>query len=105
MLTERPGARRNLKGAVLLLMRIDLSNADIETFEKYEDVALRCLRTQGGSLDLRVRSVDDGCETHLVSFPDDDAFEQYMKDSLRVAAQNLWIASRAVAAVEFVRFV
>jgi hypothetical protein len=100
-----PKAPCNPDNLVLLLVRIDLTNADIETFEKYEDVALSCLRTYGGSIALRVRSTDNGCETHLVSFPDEAAYQQYKNDPVRVAAKHHWIASGAVSAIEFVRFV
>jgi hypothetical protein len=104
-MTTGPKAQRNPKSAVLILVRIDLTNADIGTFEKYEDVALSRLRTHGGSIALRVRSADNGWETHLVSFPDEAASQRYKEDPVRVAAQHLWIASRAVSAIEFVRFV
>jgi hypothetical protein len=105
MMATGTNAQCDPDNPVLLLVRIDLTNANIETFEKYEDIALSCLKNYGGSIMLRVRSTENGWETHLVSFPGEAAYQRYKEDPLRVDAQRLWFASGAVSAIEFVRFV
>ena len=75
---------------MLRLVTIDLRNADLALFEAYEAKVLSRLGLYGGRLEIRVRSLDEALETHLLSFPDAVAYEAYRADPERVAAQNQW---------------
>ena len=72
------------------LVTIDLSNADVPVFEAYEASVLSLLDKHGGRLEMRVRSLDGRSETHLLFFPDAQAFENFRADPIRVAAQDDW---------------
>jgi uncharacterized protein (DUF1330 family) len=72
------------------LVTIDLAGADLERFEAYEAKVLPLVETHGGRLEMRVRSLDGGRETHLLFFPDAQAFERYRSDPKRVAVQSEW---------------
>lgn len=72
------------------LITIDLAGADMEAFETYEAKVLPLLGKYGGRLEMRVRSLDRSCETHLVFYPDAESFERYLTDPLRVAVEGDW---------------
>jgi hypothetical protein len=81
------------------LVTIDLSNADVPTFEAYEKTVLSLLPKYGARLEIRVRSLDGFSETHLLFFPNVRSFESYCEDTIRLAAQSSWKACGAKAVV------
>ena len=87
---------------MLRLVTIDLSNADMAAFERYENAVLAVAPHHGGRLELRVRSLDGRTETHLLHFPDADAFEAYRNDSARLALSADWEACGASSVVQIV---
>ena len=84
---------------MLRLVTIDLTGADLERFESYEDTVLSLAGKHGGRLELRLRAVDGSSETHLLFFPDTQAFENYRADPERLSAQDVWRASGAKSSV------
>ncbi|MDP2288673.1 MAG: hypothetical protein Q8M73_08945 [Actinomycetota bacterium] len=55
---------------------------------QFEDQVLALIPRHGGTVLQRVRRVDDGeeaFETHVITFPDQSAFESYMHDPERLA--------------------
>jgi len=80
-----------------LLVTIDLSEADLAAFEAYEAAVLPLIAVHGGRLEMRVRASDAWSETHLLHFPDEAAFEAYLVDPARQAAQPTWQACGARA--------
>jgi uncharacterized protein (DUF1330 family) len=77
------------------LVAIDLSNADIPAFEAYEEKVLSLVPRHGGRLEMRVRSQDGQTETHLLFFPDEQAFDRYRSDPRRIALAPEWEQSGA----------
>jgi uncharacterized protein (DUF1330 family) len=84
---------------MLQLVTIDLSNADFDLFANYETKVLALLQKHGGRLEMRVRAIDGRSETHLIYFPDNDAFERYRSDPIRLAALSEWDRSGARSVV------
>ncbi len=80
---------------MLLMVQIDLSNADLAMFEEYKTQVLALLDKYGARLEERLRSIDGASETHLLYFPDDSAFGAFRADPDRAAMQDRWIASGA----------
>ncbi len=80
---------------MLLMVQIDLSNADLALFEDYETQALALLGKYGARLEERLRSTDSASETHLLFFPDEDAFDAFRADPDRAAMQDGWAACGA----------
>ncbi|MEO1451597.1 MAG: DUF1330 domain-containing protein [Bacteroidota bacterium] len=78
-----------------------------ETFERYEALVLAQLPKYGGEIHLRFKTdrahneVDAPHEIHVLSFPDDQAFHQYLHDPVR--AQHKALAEEAVASVQVIR--
>ena len=79
------------------LVTIDLTGADLALFEVYEATVLPLLGKHGGRLEMRVRALDGSCETHLLYFPDAEAFERYRNDPRRVAVLGQWERSGATS--------
>ena len=88
---------------MLRLVTIDLSDADLEIFERYESEVLSIVPKYGGRLEMRVRALHEHKETHLLYFPDETAFEGYRSDPARLALSSLWEQSRARSIAELVR--
>jgi hypothetical protein len=84
---------------MLLLVTIDLSNAAFDLFTNYETKVLALLHKYGGRLEMRVRPIDARGETHLLYFPDNDAFERYRSDPVRLAVLSEWDRSGARSVV------
>ncbi len=82
---------------MLRLVTIDLRNADLALFDAYEAKVLPLAAKHGGRLEIRVRAVDGGSETHLLRFPDEAAFEAYRNDPQRLAVRDMWERCGAVA--------
>ena len=87
---------------MLRLVTIDLAEADVDAFEHYETNVLSLLASHGGRLELRVRSLDRQTETHLLYFPDDEAFERFRSDPARLALADAWKQCGARSAVQIV---
>jgi uncharacterized protein (DUF1330 family) len=81
------------------LIQVDLSQADVTCFERYEAKVLPQLDHYGGRLEMRVRSVDGQHETHLIYFPDAAAREKFLSDPIREAARSDWESCGAVSTI------
>lgn len=84
------------------LVVINLTQADLEMFEAYEAAVLPLVAKHGGGLEFRVRARDGSSETHLLYFPGEQAFEAYLTDPARVAAQDAWARCGAKSSVTLV---
>jgi len=82
---------------MLLLVEIDLANADLALFESYEARVLPLLPNHRATLVERLRAFDGRSETHLIDFPDADSLAAFRADPVRIAAQTLWASCRASA--------
>lgn len=80
-----------------LLIQIDLADADLARFEAYETAVLALLPDHGGVLELRVRGTDQPVETHVIAFPTDAAFDDFVHDPRRIALAQDWVDCRARA--------
>jgi hypothetical protein len=87
---------------LLRLVTIDLSRADLDAFERYEASVLALLPKHRGRLELRVRALDGRTETHLLHFPDDQAFEAFRSDPARLALADDWQRCGALSTVQLV---
>jgi uncharacterized protein (DUF1330 family) len=88
---------------MLLLVQIDLSEADLAAFDAYEATVQPLMARYGGRVSHAWRALDERSETHIVSFPDEAAASAYRSDPDRAAAQPLWEASGARSTVTLVR--
>lgn len=89
---------------MLVLVEIDLTGADLDLFEQYEEQVLARLAEYGASVEARVRSVDARREVHLLRFPNSQAREDFLSDPIRLATQELWARCGAsVASSEVTR--
>lgn len=75
---------------------IDLSQADLVAFEAYEMLVLPLIANHGGTLETRSRT--GACETHRLNFPAHAAFEAFLADPARRAAQPIGQSRGARAA-------
>ncbi|MDO9485069.1 MAG: DUF1330 domain-containing protein [Actinomycetota bacterium] len=58
----------------------------------YEDRVLDLIPVHGGRVLNRVRRIEQGdaaFETHIIEFPDEEAFQAYMNDPARLAMATL----------------
>jgi hypothetical protein len=72
------------------LVTIDLGGADLALFEAYEAKVLPLVEQHAGRVEFRVRALDQSSETHLLYFPDAEAYEAYRADPRRQAVQDEW---------------
>ena len=79
------------------LVTIDLRNADIALFEKYEALVLPLLSNYGAKLESQLRAIDNSKEIHFLSFPDTEKYEAYLADSDRLKVRHMWNNCGAVA--------
>ncbi len=84
---------------MLLLVTIDLAEADLALFDRYEAQVLPLLGLHGGRLEFRVRATDRRSETHLLAFPDEAAFQAFLADPVRQDLRTDWTACGAKAGV------
>lgn len=80
---------------MMILVHIDLSNANIVQFETYEKAVLALLAEHGARLEERIRSIDGLAETHLLFFPDAAAFSAFRSNPARTNLQELWVGCGA----------
>jgi predicted O-methyltransferase YrrM len=85
---------------VLWLVTIDLADADLGAFERYEAAVLGLVPSHGGRVELRVQALDRRTETHLLYFPGEDAFERFRSDPARLALSAEWKRCGARSAVQ-----
>ena len=69
----------------MLRLVIDLAEANLEAFERYETEVLGLVPKHGGRVELRVRALDRQSETHLLYFPGKESFERFRSDPVRLA--------------------
>lgn len=84
---------------MLLLVHINLKDANLGFFDAYEAAVLPLLAHHKAKLEFRLRAVDGSSETHLLRFPDAAALERFQHDSARIAAQPLWDRSGATSTI------
>ena len=82
---------------MLVLALIRLPAGDLADFEAYESAVLPLLAAHGGALTMRVRSLDQTVEAHLLTFEDKAAFEAFRSDPARAALRGLWDRSSATS--------
>ena len=85
---------------MLRLVTIDLSQADLDVFERYEASVLALLPKHRGRLELRVRALDGRSETHLLYFPDEQAFDAFRSDPARLVLADEWKRCGALSTVQ-----
>jgi len=88
---------------MLILVQLDISEAEIALFEDYETQVLALLGKHGGELLERLRSTNEKCEVHLLYFPDADALDAFRADPARAALQELWLKCGASSSLTEVR--
>ncbi len=66
---------------------LHIKSGERETFENYEGIALDQLSAYGGKLELRLEnpqpSASQPDEVHILSFPSNDHWEQFLADKER----------------------
>jgi hypothetical protein len=75
--------------------------AGVGDFGTYEANVLPLLAAHGGLLERHLRNADGTLEVHIVSFPDEPAFERYRADPRRVG--HAPILERSKATMELLR--
>lgn len=80
------------------LVTIQLKEANVALFEKYEAIVLPLVEKHGGRLEARVRSDDGQTETHLLFYPDERSYQAFLSDPIRQNARHIWDQSGATAA-------
>jgi hypothetical protein len=93
---------KNQEAGLLRLVTIDLSQADLDVFERYEASVLALLPKHRGRLELRVRGLDGQTETHLLYFPDEQAFDAFRSDPARLVLADEWKRCGARSTVQLV---
>jgi uncharacterized protein (DUF1330 family) len=72
---------------LILIVSLWLKSKDVSDFEAYERQAVRLLKKHGGRIERAVRvkkqsdNRDEPFEIHLVSFPNEKKFADYLADS------------------------
>lgn len=80
---------------MLMVARIDLSNADLSLFDAYERIVLALLPQYGARLEGRLRDADGRAEIHVICFPDAGSLAAFRNDPVRASAQEIWVRSGA----------
>lgn len=75
---------------MILHAKIDLTRADLEQFEAYEEAVLPLLDCYGIIMVARLRAEDGSCEVHILDVPDMAVMERFRADPARMAIQHLW---------------
>lgn len=75
---------------MLILVQIDLSQANLTLFDEYEAQVLLLLESHRAKLVERLRSIDGQSEFHLLEFSDIAAFDDFRADPVRISLQDLW---------------
>ena len=75
---------------MILHARIDLTGADLETFDAYENAVIPLLDRYGITMVARLRAEDGSCEVHVLDVPSDEAMAQFRADPDRAKVQHMW---------------
>ena len=67
-----------------MLVEIDLADADLDAFDRYEAVVLGAFVEHGGGVLARVRRTDERREWHLLRAPSRSAWAAFLVDPRRV---------------------
>ena len=86
---------------MLIVVTIDLTMANLVSFDQYEAKALAILTAQGGTVQRRIRSLNNASETHILHFPNEDAFAHFMASPDRTALNSEWLACGAKATLHY----
>lgn len=81
------------------LVVLDLSSANTDLLESYERKVIPLLSKYEGKLELSVRAVDGTTETHVLYFPDNLRFEQFLSDPTRAALKSDWEQTGVVSTI------
>jgi uncharacterized protein (DUF1330 family) len=71
------------EGRVLLVAVLDVPADGVRAFQRYEDAVLPMLDRYGGRLERRLRNPAGTSEVHVLSFPTDGAYRDYLADPER----------------------
>lgn len=85
----------------LIVVRLDLSGADLEHFEAYEARVLPLLADHGAALLVRRRNPAQNRETHVIRFATNDGFQSYLHDPRRLALAPMRERSGVTSKVRF----
>jgi hypothetical protein len=88
---------------MLILVQLDISNAEMGAFDEYEAEVLPVLGSHGGQVLERLRSIDGKIELHLLDFQGANDLEKFRADPDRAAPQELWLKSGASSSLTEVR--
>ena len=83
------------EGPIRVVVQIDLSAADLDSFEAYESEVLELLEDHGARLHVRLRGRDRPAEIHILSFPSRESRQNYLADPRREMLQPLFKQSGA----------
>ncbi|MCC6293257.1 MAG: hypothetical protein IT164_11455 [Bryobacterales bacterium] len=91
---------------LILVVTLEVRNEAAADFDRFETQAAAILSKRGGRIERVIRlegSAAPGsfCEVHLVSFPDEAAFNAYRSDPELLALKNL--RERAILSTGIVR--
>ena len=86
---------------MLIVVTIDLTMANLVAFDAYEAKALALLIAQGGTVQRRIRSLNNAQETHILQFASEDAFSHFMASPDRTALNSEWMACGAKATLHY----
>jgi hypothetical protein len=82
---------------MIMLAHFDLTEADLDAFEAYEEAVLPLLADHGAELQRRFRSPDNALEVHVLYYPSAEARLAFLADPRRAAHAQMWLTSRASA--------
>jgi hypothetical protein len=74
---------------ITLVLIVDVPPGAVAAFLEYEDRVLPLLARHGGLLERRLRGGDGLTEVHVVSFPSQAAYDDYVGDPERLAHRML----------------
>lgn len=83
----------------VLVVTIDLSQADLMAFDAYETQVLALLPRYGGRIERRLRADNGAREFHILHFTDNDGYAAFLSSPERAALQAAWPSTAASATV------
>lgn len=88
---------------MLILVQLDISEAEMALFDDYEAQLTSLLGRHGGKLLERLRSTNEKSEVHLLYFPDAEALDAFRAVLARAALQELWLKCGSSSSLTEVR--
>ncbi len=82
---------------MLMVVILDLSQADIVRFDACEAKMITLLERHNGQLQRRIRALDGQTEAHILHFATEPDLHAYLADPYRVALRSDWLATGAVS--------